>query len=237
MAMDGSIEIGAEVDQGALRLTDALRMCKCRVAVEGGISTFMDRLNDVQSFDVVVIFSDVKNELDRQCVTLLTDKLKKPKILYLSEHDEISELIGLRMGAHDVLHANMSKNVICERIMASHRCYTSNRVQSISVTERNLEVENVSFYLDEERNEFWVRDKKIGFTTTEINLLKALMDKNGAIVSRDELAKALEASRGRSVHERSIDSFIKRIRKKFYEHDQTIEIIKTVYGSGYKIAY
>ncbi|MGO4916095.1 winged helix-turn-helix domain-containing protein [Pseudogemmobacter sp. W21_MBD1_M6] len=222
-------------DEGLLSLANALKICKCRVTVEHGRKDLSDYFTNEGS-DVIVLAPSCEYEFESHIMLVGSRRLAEPVILYLSDYDEVAELVGLRTGAHDVLHANMSENVIAERIMAAHRRHTFNHGRTSDIAKNNSEGPLPAFFLDHDRNEFWIDDQKVEFSTTETNILETLLAGRGKIVAREELIAMLEKRQGRSVTLRSVDSHIKRIRKKIGNRNCKSELVKTVYGSGYRFA-
>lgn len=162
----------------------------------------------------------------------LARRLDKPFITYLSDYDEIDELVGLRMGANDVLHADMSVNILCERIMAVHRRHKAMHDWSRDILSDRARLIPSSYFVDVMRNKFWIKDQRFDFTKAEINIVKTLLKHRGGIVSREELAANISNVPGKTTDTKSIDSHIKRIRKKIHRKKQTSELILSVYGRG-----
>lgn len=229
MAKDGVTDIGVG------HLIKALEMCKCDVSIEHA-GNELSYCSNGKSSGITLLFCNTTERFDSHFVSSLTLGVEQPLIIYLSEYDEVSELLGLRMGAADVLHEKMSVNVICERIMAAHRRHNSNcgRPKDVTINEGRLPLP--SFFLDVKRNEVWIDAQKFDFTATEVKIIDALMVRRGEIVSREELTATLQNTAEQFVQNRSVDSHIKRIRKKFRSNGAKIAIIQTVYGAGYRFA-
>ena len=230
MTKFGEIARDPAAENGFTHFEKALCLCKCDVAVEYSGKELSHYVVNEKS-DIIVLYSSSGCEFDSRVVSMLTNKLSKPLILYLTEYDEVTELVGLRMGAHDVVHAGMSANVVAERLMAAHRRGILNPERTVDLLKDG---QTHSYYVDVGKNEFWIGDQKIALTTTEIKLLEVLVGRRGCIVTRVELIAVLENLLGKSVRARSVDSHIKRIRKKVAETNWKHQLIKTVYGSGYR---
>ncbi len=87
--------------------------------------------------------------------------------------------------------------------------------------------------LDETKHQCTWRSKDIQLTVTEFLLVKALAARPGMVKSRDQL---IDAAYGENIYvdDRTIDSHIKRVRKKFRAMDDSFDHIETLYGIGYK---
>lgn len=221
-----------QADISYSHLIRALRVCTCSVAVEEGQQYLTDGINNINS-DVTVLLCRSSYELQSHTLSMIYRQTQNPVILYLSNYNEVSELVGLRTGAFDVLNAEMSVNVIAERIMAVHRRDVINGVGPMKIPEERSKVPTDGFWSDIKNNIFWIDDRMIEFTRTEIKLLEALRARAGEIVTREELIAVLQKYTGNTLHLRSIDSHIKRIRRKFSDTDKRLSLIKSAYGAGY----
>lgn len=235
MTKHGEINIDDAVEEGLIVLENALRICRCRVTIARSGEN-LSQYAIKEGSEVVVLASNSEHEFESHIAWMLTHKTTTPVILYLFEYDEVAELVGLRTGACDVLHANMSANVIAERIMVVQRRHSSNRGGPVNFREGPIEEPSTPFFVDVDNNEFWINDRKIEFTTTEIKIVEALVARRGGVVTREELIALLENLFGGSVNARSVDSHIKRIRKRIYSEGLKEQFIKTVYGLGYRFA-
>jgi len=154
-----------------------------------------------------------------------------PVIFLTSKDDEIDELLGLRMGADDYIKKPFSQKLLIERIRALIRRLEANAAgpdepQGEVVTRGPL-------VLDPARHVCTWNGASVDLTVTEFLLLKSLAIRPGHVKSRDQL---IDAAYGESIYvdDRTIDSHIKRLRKKFREVDDDFAQIETLYGVGYR---
>jgi two-component system response regulator ChvI len=164
----------------------------------------------------------------------LLEKLRKssdlPVIFLTSKDDEVDELMGLRMGADDYIKKPFSQRLLIERIRTLLR-----REVSRGSTEKGAEaaVTRGDLTLDGNRHLCTWKAQPVELTVTEFLLLKALAQRPGHVKSRDQL---MDAAYGENIYvdDRTIDSHIKRLRKKFKVLDNEFNQIETLYGVGYR---
>ena len=154
-----------------------------------------------------------------------------PVIFLTSKDEEVDELMGLRLGADDYIRKPFSQRLLLERIRALLRRNEGSRVDAPGAATSVLV--RGDLVLDETKHQCTWRAEDIQLTVTEFLLLKALASRPGLVKSRDQL---IDAAYGESIYvdDRTIDSHIKRIRKKFRNVDDEFERIETLYGIGYK---
>jgi two-component system response regulator ChvI len=154
-----------------------------------------------------------------------------PVIFLTSKDEEIDEIMGLRMGADDYIKKPFSQKLLMERIRALLRREQARKQPA------NLDPNNVmtrgDMMLDGARHICLWKEKSVDLTVTEFMLVKALAQRPGHVKSRDQL---MDAAYGESIYvdDRTIDSHIKRLRKKFKEVDAEFAQIETLYGVGYR---
>ncbi len=153
-----------------------------------------------------------------------------PVIFLTSKDDEIDEVLGLRMGADDYIKKPFSQRLLIERIRALLR-----RGQAIAEGEGQSEQAIVrgDLILDSERHLCTWKNTAVQLTVTEFLILKALASRPGHVKNRDQL---MDAAYGEHIYvdDRTIDSHIKRLRKKFKALDDNFNQIETLYGVGYR---
>ena len=158
-----------------------------------------------------------------------------PVIFLTSKDDEIDEIIGLRMGADDYITKPFSQRLLIERIKTLLRrsSETPNSAPSGPAAQSGNMILRGPLELDDKRHTCTWRGEPVILTVTEYLLVKSLVDKPGHVKTRDQL---ITAAYGENIYvdDRTIDSHIKRIRKKFKEADQSFNQIETLYGLGYK---
>jgi len=156
-----------------------------------------------------------------------------PVIFLTSKNEEIDEVIGLRMGADDYIRKPFSQRLLVERIRAVLRRRSAvedagaERLESEKVIHRGkLEMDSMC------HTSLW-SGQPVTLTVTEFLILHALAQRPGFVKSRDQLMGAAYDNQV-YVDDRTIDSHIKRIRKKFRDVDNEFNSIETIYGVGYR---
>lgn len=233
MTKHDSIEFNVDAEDIPQHLDQALRLCKCSVQVELSVRDISNTQIDV-SCDVIVLLSRSAYELESHVVSMVSRRTEIPVILYLSDYDEVAELIGLRTGAHDVLSGQMTANVIAERIMAVHKRSILNPEKWIDDNKNDPKVATIGCWVDLDKNILWCKNGSVEFTKTEIKIFEILLANWGDIVTRNELAAVITKVAGSNTNARTVDSHIKRIRQKISKSGKKIGIIKSVYGVGYR---
>lgn len=154
-----------------------------------------------------------------------------PVIFLTSKDDEIDELLGLRMGADDYIKKPFSQKLLIERIRALIRRIEANAADGAEAV--GEVITRGPLVLDSARHACTWNGHGVDLTVTEFLLLKALAVRPGHVKSRDQL---IDAAYGESIYvdDRTIDSHVKRLRKKFREVDESFAQIETLYGVGYR---
>ena len=164
----------------------------------------------------------------------LLEKLRKssalPVIFLTSKDDEVDELMGLRMGADDYIKKPFSQRLLIERIRTILRREESRGAPGVANEQAML---RGPLMMDPTRHLCTWDGKQVELTVTEFMLLKALAQRPGHVKSRDQL---MDAAYGENIYvdDRTIDSHIKRLRKKFNQVDAEFDMIETLYGVGYR---
>jgi len=155
-----------------------------------------------------------------------------PVIFLTSKDEEVDELLGLRMGADDYITKPFSQRLLIERIRALLR---RDRTAKAGVDGDGGEkpLARGDLILDPGRHLCTWKERQVSLTVTEFLILKALAQRPGHVKTRDQL---MDAAYGESVYvdDRTIDSHIKRLRKKFKDIDDDFGQIETLYGVGYR---
>ena len=154
-----------------------------------------------------------------------------PVIMLSSKDHEIDEALGLHMGADDYIKKPFSQRLLIARLRACLRRSQAS-ARSAGVEEGTvLKVGNLS--LDIERHLCQIAEKHVVLTVTEFLLLQSLIERPGHVRSRMQL---MDAAYGENIHveDRTIDSHIKRIRRKLRDADPEFNHIETLYGVGYR---
>jgi two-component system response regulator ChvI len=159
-----------------------------------------------------------------------------PVIFLTSKDDEIDEVIGFSVGADDFIRKPFSTRLLSERVKAVlRRARAGNALDPQAggdEADRKV-VTRGSLTMDPNRHACAWHGKHVRLTVTEFLLLQALAQRPGFVKSRDQL---MDAAYDDSVYvdDRTIDSHVKRIRKKFREVDGEFDAIETLYGVGYR---
>ncbi|HSR71020.1 MAG TPA: response regulator transcription factor, partial [Kiloniellales bacterium] len=155
-----------------------------------------------------------------------------PVIFLTSKDDEVDEVLGLRMGADDYITKPFSQRLLIERIRALLRRERSAKEDGEGEG-REKPIVRGDLMLDPARHLCTWKDKPVNLTVTEFLILRALAQRPGHVKNRDQL---MDAAYGESIYvdDRTIDSHIKRLRKKFKDEDDSFNQIETLYGVGYR---
>jgi len=154
-----------------------------------------------------------------------------PVIFLTSKDEEIDELMGLNAGADDYIRKPFSQRLLLERVKAVLRRGESHKVQPGEVKKESLVRGKLA--LDPQRHECTWEGKPVRLTVTEFLILQCLAQRPGFVKSRDNLMDAAYDDQV-YVDDRTIDSHIKRLRKKFKLVDDDFDAIETLYGVGYR---
>jgi two-component system, OmpR family, response regulator ChvI len=154
-----------------------------------------------------------------------------PVIFLTSKDDEVDEVLGLRMGADDYIKKPFSQRLLIERIRALLR--REQMRQDKGSADPGSVIMRGNLLLDPARHACTWKGQPVELTVTEFLLVKALAVRPGHVKSRDQL---MDAAYGEHIYvdDRTIDSHIKRLRKKFKAIDTDFGEIETLYGVGYR---
>ena len=157
-----------------------------------------------------------------------------PVIFLTSKDDEIDEAIGLNMGADDYITKPFSQRLLGERIKAVLRRSSFSGTETPAPQEGDDKViQRGKLTLDSNRHDCLWDGVAVRLTVTEFLIIEALARRPGFVKSRDNLMDAAYDDQI-YVDDRTIDSHIKRLRKKFRRIDKSFDGIETLYGVGYK---
>jgi two-component system response regulator ChvI len=154
-----------------------------------------------------------------------------PVIFLTSKDDEIDEAMGLRMGADDYITKPFSQRLLIERIRALMRRVELSKGKGPAEEEQIIQ--RGELRLDPSRHLCTWQRRQVELTVTEFLILKSLAARPGHVKNRDQL---MDAAYGEHIYvdDRTIDSHIKRLRKKFKSVDDEFSHIETLYGVGYR---
>ena len=160
----------------------------------------------------------------------LRQKTDMPVIFLTSKDDELDEALGLSVGADDYITKPFSQRLLIARIKAVLR---RGRLQEDNQARTEEIIAHGDLILDPDRHLCKWKEQVVKLTVTEFLMIKALILRPGHVKSRDQL---MDAAYGESVFldDRTIDSHIKRLRRKFRVIDPDFDQIETLYGIGYR---
>jgi two-component system, OmpR family, response regulator ChvI len=154
-----------------------------------------------------------------------------PVIILTSKDDEIDEILGFNLGADDYVHKPFSQRLLIERVKAVLRRASQDDIEGESSASKAIRRGRLT--LDPARHDCLWDGRPVRLTVTEFLLLQSLAQRPGFVKSRDNLMDAAYEDQV-YVDDRTIDSHIKRMRKKFRDVDQEFDSIETLYGVGYR---
>lgn len=157
----------------------------------------------------------------------LRQKSDLPVIFLTSKDDEIDELFGLKMGADDFITKPFSQRLLVERVKAVLRRVAARDGTAKPAGQQAKSLERGQLVMDQERHTCTWKGEPVTLTVTEFLILHSLAQRPGVVKSRDAL---MDAAYDEQVYvdDRTIDSHIKRLRKKFKAVDDSFEMIETV---------
>jgi len=160
-----------------------------------------------------------------------------PVIILTSKDEEIDEILGFNLGADDYMHKPFSQRLLIERVKAVLRRAGIEGEEPTAAAAAGAEgtraIKRGKLTLDPARHDCLWEGKPVKLTVTEFLLLQSLAQRPGFVKSRDNLMDAAYDDQV-YVDDRTIDSHIKRMRKKFRDVDPEFDAIETLYGVGYR---
>lgn len=185
-----------------------------------------------EQVDLVVLDIKMPRMDGMETLRRIREKSNVPVIFLTSKDDEIDELCGLRMGADDYIKKPFSQHLLIARIKTLLRRLEVQNAPEGGRDEEAL-IERGDLVLDRTRHTSTWKGRPVDLTITEFLILFALVDKPGFVKTRDQL---IDEAYGANVYvdDRTVDSHIKRLRRKFKEVDDSFVRIETLYGVGYR---
>lgn len=186
--------------------------------------------------DLIVLDIKMPRMDGMEVLSKLRESSALPVIFLTSKDDEVDEVIGLRMGADDYITKPFSQRLLIERIRALLRrqqLQINGQDNEAEVTEGGEKTVRGDLVLDDARHLCTWKGDPVNLTVTEYLLVKALAQRPGHVKNRDQL---IDLAYGENIYvdDRTIDSHIKRVRKKFKKVDDAFNQIETLYGIGYR---
>ena len=195
---------------------------------EAALKAFAENAPDLVVLDIKMPKIDGMEVLRR-----LREKSQVPVIFLTSKDDELDEALGLAMGADDYIAKPFSLRLLTARIRAILR---RTDASLSSATEEAPPAERIvrgRLDMDPARHKVRWGGEEVVLTVTEFMILEALAQRPGFVKSRDQLMDAAYQD-DVYVDDRTIDSHIKRLRRKFRQVDPEFKAIETLYGVGYR---
>jgi len=200
------------------------------------VQTYIDAENALVGIsrnppDLAVIDIKMPRMDGEELLKRLRKKTTIPILFLTSKDEEVDELLGLKLGADDFIKKSggFSIKVLIERIRVQLRKKTTNIEDT-----KNL-IKHGKLVLDSSQLECEWNGRPLPekLTTTEFLIVKELAKRPGIIKERAQLMD-IAYKDNNDIEDRTIDSHVKRIRKKFKKVDQSFSAIETRYGSGYR---
>ncbi|WP_326524560.1 response regulator transcription factor [Sphingomonas sp.] len=198
---------------------------------ETALKALVDNPPDLAVLDIKMPRMDGLELLRR-----LREKSAVPVIFLTSKDDELDEALGLAMGADDYIAKPFSQRLLIARIRAILR-----RTEGVSVggeagaEEAQQPIERGRLTMDPARHRVTWAGNAVTLTVTEFLILETLAQRPGIVKTRNQLMDAAYQD-DIYVDDRTIDSHIKRVRRKFRETDPEFDAIETLYGAGYRFS-
>ncbi len=195
---------------------------------ELALKALLDNPPDLAIFDIKMPKMDGLELLRR-----LREKSALPVIFLTSKDEELDEALGLAMGADDYVVKPFSQRLLLARVRAILRR------ASLNASPREVEEDlpdpiiRGALIMDPARHSVTWKDTPVSLTVTEFLILEALANRPGVVKTRSQLMDAAYQD-DIFVDDRTIDSHIKRLRRKFREVDGEFTGIDTLYGAGYR---
>jgi two-component system response regulator ChvI len=202
-----------------------------RVYTDGttALKAFADNPADLGVFDIKMPQMDGMELLRR-----LREFSAMPVIFLTSKDDELDEALGLAMGADDYISKPFSQRLLLARISAILRRQDLALAPASQHSQEEPELlVRGRLSMDPARHKVRWDSKDVTLTVTEFLILHALAQRPGVVKTRNQLLD-IAYEEDVYVDDRTIDSHIKRIRRKFREADPAFDAIETLYGAGYR---
>lgn len=196
---------------------------------QSALDAFARSMPDLAILDIKMPRMDGMDLLQR-----LRQKSLLPVIFLTSKDDEIDEILGLRMGADDYVTKPFSQRLLLERIRSLLRRKDANEGKLVGDEGEDTKViVRGELSIDPLRHSVTWKGLNVTLTVTEFLLLQALAQRPGFVKTRDQL---MDVAYDEQIYvdDRTIDSHIKRLRKKMRSVDNSFSAIETLYGIGYR---
>lgn len=197
---------------------------------EGALKALLDNPADLAVFDIKMPRMDGIELLRR-----LREKSQMPVIFLTSKADELDEALGLAMGADDYIAKPFSQRLLLARIRAILRRAEVSKTPDAPDQLVADPILRGRLEMDPARHRVKWNGQDVTLTVTEFLILETLAQRPGVVKNRNQLMDAAYQD-DVYVDDRTIDSHIKRLRRKFREVDSDFNAIDTLYGAGYRFS-
>jgi two-component system, OmpR family, response regulator ChvI len=202
------------------------------------IMTYTDGASALEGFkssppDLAILDIKMPRMDGMETLRRLRQKSDMPVIFLTSKDEEIDELFGLKMGADDFIRKPFSQRLLVEHVKAVLRRYASKDSTETKEANAAKVLERGHLRIDADRHTCTWKNRPVTLTVTEFMVLQALATRPGVVKSRNALMDAAYDDQV-YVDDRTIDSHIKRLRKKFKQAEDSFDMIETLYGVGYR---
>jgi two-component system response regulator ChvI len=197
---------------------------------EAALKALVENPADLAVFDIKMPQMDGLELLRR-----LREKSQMPVIFLTSKADELDEALGLAMGADDYISKPFSQRLLIARIRAILRRAEVSRTDSPPDEPVADPIVRGRLEMDPARHRVKWSGRDVTLTVTEFLILETLATRPGVVKNRNQLMDAAYQD-DVYVDDRTIDSHIKRLRRKFREVDSEFNAIDTLYGAGYRFS-
>ncbi len=212
------------------------------------VKAFHDGVSGLQALeadppDVVILDVKMPRMDGMEVLRRLRQTSDIPVIMLTSKDEEIDEILGFNLGADDYMHKPFSQRLLIERVKAVlRRARADNGEEDLdtpptaaqaAAAAASKPLKRGKLTLDPQRHDCLWEGRAVKLTVTEFLLLQSLAQRPGFVKSRDNLMDAAYDDQV-YVDDRTIDSHVKRMRKKFRVVDPEFDAIETLYGVGYR---
>jgi two-component system, OmpR family, response regulator ChvI len=201
------------------------------------INTYTDGVSALDGFrtappDLAILDIKMPRMDGMETLRRLRQKSDLPVIFLTSKDEEMDELFGLKMGADDFIRKPFSRRLLVERVKVLLR--RASPKEGAPAREADSKVlERGELRIDPDRHSCTWKNEPVTLTVTEFLMLQALASRPGVVKSRNAL---MDVAYDDEVYadERTIDSHVKRLRRKFKARDLEFDMVESVYGIGYR---
>lgn len=203
-------------------LADYMRQTGYETVLEDDGLQVLNKFEEIKP-DIVLLDIMLPGKDGLEICKDIRNRSNVPIVMITARVEEVDRLIGLELGADDYICKPFSPREVVARVKAIFRRIDNDMPSS-----------DVSLKLDESRHIASINSQQVELTAVEFKLLKILLDDPGHIYSRNKLMESIYDDH-RIVSDRTIDSHIKKLRKKLTSITEGEDIVRSVYGVGYKL--